>query len=416
LNNNAAICSHDSAISMRRLSLRSASLALLLLAATVVASNDTIVEGFTTFFATAACPDGWEQIDVGQGRLIVAVANASLAGVTVNNPLGDQEDRSHTHSVSTTYTIPDRQVAAIADDNTEAAHEGTFSWSTVSQPRGSGYPFTQLPLCRYRGPKSLKSSNDTTPRTGFGTVAYYSTDISACPHGWAAKQDANGRILVPGYAEGGPTSNTASPLASGEDRLHNHTFEIGFTTTDVSFEGIDGCCDSSPAKAGVVSIAGTTSSESSGLPYVQLLTCVNQQSTFDAVMPPGALLFHELKCPPGWSMVELINGRFLVGLPSNGAPGASFGGESLPSLHPANPLHHHTINGTVSLEAAHVLLVSGCCGSGFAGTGDYLVSGPSDAATVDLPYTMLPMCQQTSEVEAIVELLRRRESHNNHRH
>jgi hypothetical protein len=129
---------------------------------------------------------------------------------------------------------------------------------------------------------------------------------------------------------------------------------------------------------------------------MQLTTCVNQQPTFEASMPEGALLFHELQCPPGWSLVELINGRFLVGLPDGGSPGASFGGDSLASLHPGSPAHHHTVNGSVALDPASVLLVSGCCGSGYAGTNTYMVSGPSADSPVDLPYTMLPLCQQDS--------------------
>lgn len=327
------------------------------------------------------------------GRLIVAVANASNAGITVGNALADQEDRQHAHSTQTSFVIPEKQVAAIADDNQQAAMHGTYTWSGTLAPRASGYPFTQLPLCRFRG--GGNDTNSTTrPSVGFGTVAPFSPEVSACPTNWSPMHDAAGRVLVPGYAEGGPIPSPAPPLASGEDRVHSHSYAVGFHTQDVSFEGVEGCCNSQPAKQGAVTLDGTGGPASTGLPYVQLLTCVNSDPTFDANLPPGALLFNELACPPGWSLVTTVNGRLLVSLPTDGVAGASFGGDSLPSLHPVNPAHHHTVAGNVTLPPASVLLASGCCGSGYAATGTYAFSGPSADASGDLPYTLMPMCQQ----------------------
>ena len=33
----------------------------------------------------------------------------------------------------------------------------------------------------------------------------------------------------------------------------------------------------------------------------------------------------------GWELVNTVSGRFLVALPYNGSPGASFGGDSIPA-------------------------------------------------------------------------------------
>jgi hypothetical protein len=355
-----------------------------------------IVEGFVTFFATSSCPDGWEPFLPSQGRLLVSVADAATAGVTVGVPLADQEDRQHEHAVATSVTLSQKAIAAIADDNHQAAMHGTYEIAGWTQGEASGYPFVQLPMCRYRG-RHAQQSNATLPTASYGTVAYFSSDVESCPEGWVPKDDLTGRIAAAGYSEGGPASNLAPPLASGEDRAHAHTYEATMTTNDVSFAGIEGCCNDEPAATGEYFIAGNASASSTGLPYIQILTCVNQQPTFAASMPPGALLFQELQCPPGWTLVTTISGRLVVSLPDGAAPGATFGGNVLPSAAPVNPMHAHGVEGYVPLPPASVMLDSGCCGDGYAATGNYTFTGKSSSDSANLPYTMLPVCQQTTD-------------------
>jgi hypothetical protein len=57
----------------------------------------------------------------------------------------------------------------------------------------SGLPFTQLPLC--------KLDADTTDPVAFGTIAYFDPALPGCPDGWTPVDEANGRVLVPGYKE-----------------------------------------------------------------------------------------------------------------------------------------------------------------------------------------------------------------------
>jgi hypothetical protein len=66
----------------------------------------------------------------------------------------------------------------------------------------------------------------------------------------------------------------------------------------VSYAGVDGCCNGNPAANGEYTIAGNSSEASSGLPYIQLLTCLSQAPTFDAKFPGSTLLFNEVGCPP----------------------------------------------------------------------------------------------------------------------
>ena len=53
--------------------------------------------GFATYFRSTACPKGWSPLPEAEGRLIVSVADASVSGLTLGDPLADKEDRTHTH-------------------------------------------------------------------------------------------------------------------------------------------------------------------------------------------------------------------------------------------------------------------------------------------------------------------------------
>lgn len=74
---------------------------------------------------------------------------------------------------------------------------------------------------------------------------------------------------------------------------------------------------------------GTTSSASSGLPYIQLLTCKSFENGTGSDLPLNVLLFNEDGCPSGpdvtWVNDNFVLNNFLVALPQNGLPNAQFG-------------------------------------------------------------------------------------------
>lgn len=347
-----------------------------------------IPHGFTAFFDSDACPSGWGELNVAQGRLIVSTTVPSNAGITVNQPLSDQEDRQHNHAFSAVVNVPEKEVAAIGCCNNQGAHHGDYSVNNNTFSSHSNYPFSQLLLCTFQG------HNDTNP-VAYGTIGYFDPDVGGCPDNWSTMTDANGRILIPGYAQGGSMQNNASSLRSGEDRQHSHSFSIDFPVTDVSYAGAGGCCDSGPASHEDLTVATTTDSTSTGLPYVQLLTCVNQVPTFNHTFPADALTFSSINCPPGWDVVNEVSGRFLVALPANGSPGASFGGDSIPSASTANPSHNHHVAGELNLPSVGVGLASGCCDHGYVGAGTYGYSGDTESVSELLPYTMVPLCRSS---------------------
>ena len=207
-------------------------------------------------------------------------------------------------------------------------------------------------------------------------------------------KESTGRILVPGYEQGSAIPNNATSLASGEDRQHSHDFSINIPTTDVSYAGAEGCCDSGPANYETLSLASTAESESANIPYIQLLTCVSQAMTFNSSFPADAMLYSSISCPPGWDVVNEVSGRFLVALPDGGAPGASFGGDSVPSTGATNPSHDHDIVGELTLPSVGVGLASGCCGSGYAAAATYNFHGSTSQNSEMLPY-MIPLCRNS---------------------
>lgn len=345
--------------------------------------------GLVTWYDSEDCSNGWSELPSALGRLVVSVVDAEAVGVTVNQALGDREDRTHIHSYSTQATFPQKDVAAIGCCNNQGAQHGAYNILNNVSAQTSSYPFTQLKLCRL--------DQDNTDPVAFGTVAYFDPDFGQCPDGWQAFSESKGRILVPAYKDGGAVTSSATPLQSGEDRHHNHDFSTSFTATSVSYAGVEGCCNSGPSAAGTIDVAGTTSSESNGLPYVQLLTCISVVDTFNSSFPSGALAFNAVQCPPGWNVSIDVAGRFLVAANDGALVGASFGGSSLAADGSSNPTHTHAFSGEVATNSAGVGLASGCCGSGYAANGVYSYDGVSQATELDLPYLMLALCGRFSQ-------------------
>jgi len=95
--------------------------ALVAVLATYLVVCSAIPAGFTTYFDDEGCPDGWYELGTAEGRLIVSTDNGVDSGITVNKPLSDAEDRTHTHDYSTTVNFPSHAVAAIDCCNNQGA-------------------------------------------------------------------------------------------------------------------------------------------------------------------------------------------------------------------------------------------------------------------------------------------------------
>lgn len=350
-------------------------------------------KGLLLFFTTPTCPDGWTELEDAKGRLIVAVSDATLGGVTVNAPLADREDRTHSHPFATIVDVPSKNLAAINCCDDQGAQSGQYLLENITQDATTKLPFVQLVLCRL-------DEHAASNAMSFASVAFFDPSFSQCPVNWRPFDTAAGRLMVPSAPNAGSVVNNEVPaLSSGEDRtIHSHNFSVSFVPSQVTYAGVDGCCDNNPTADTAIFVAGTTEAASTGLPYVQLLTCVSNEPSFNVSLPRGALFFNEVGCPPGWHNARDLTGTLMVALPQNGSAYAFFGGEALsPDRHANGPSHDHEIDVTVSLPPAGVGLASGCCASGYAAAGAYPAVGRSEKegqAGTEYPMSFVNLCVQ----------------------
>lgn len=214
-----------------------------------------------------------------------------------------------------------------------------------------------------------------------------------CPDGWVTYPLARGRTIIPApEVDGGSGDSWGTPLSDGEDREHGHdggVFQSALGST--SFAGIAGG-GLGVGKSDTVNVNVASSSDRAALPYVDLLACKKVASPVAAQkpLPSGLVAYFEYQCPDGWNRAPSLQGRYLVGLPTGGAIGASFGGPPLASGE--GRTHTHDVNGTLMTAAKGVALVSGCCAGGFAQNGSVSFAGATPAASAALPYLQLVAC------------------------
>ena len=142
----------DKATTLEVLSVGMFQLSLQLLVATLQLAiiADATPAGFATFFRGSSCPSGWSAVSSAQGRLILTDDGTMSVGLTKNTVLGDREDRTHTHTVSSPgFSWPSNDVAGASwPGGYRGAKNGGYSGTTATTSAAtSGYPFVQLLFC-----------------------------------------------------------------------------------------------------------------------------------------------------------------------------------------------------------------------------------------------------------------------------
>lgn len=225
----------------------------------------------------------------------------------------------------------------------------------------------------------------------YGAISFF--NASGCPTGWGPLSLASGYLVLPIMQNSGMGGTVGSPLTSGQDVQHTHTFSSSISLGSLDYVGIGRCCNHNVTSDGTKSFSGTSNGASSNVPYIQLLVCVKQDNQGAGTVPSGAVsFFGALFCPTGWSQTLTTVGRFLVGLPANGTPGASFGGNPLGPLE--NRTHTHSFSGSISTDSGGVGLATGCCAHGYGQNNTYSYSGTSAAGAANVPYIQLLQCQK----------------------
>jgi len=111
------------------------------------ATDDGVPSGMVAYVSGGTCPAGWIAASNVEGRLVVAVSEGKDVGVQVGMPLGDQEDRAHTHTYKGDLVLPSKSIAAADGPNLEGAQAQTYSISGTTKANPSGLPFVQVTSC-----------------------------------------------------------------------------------------------------------------------------------------------------------------------------------------------------------------------------------------------------------------------------
>lgn len=112
-------------------------------------TDDGVPSGMIAYFTGGnGCPDGWTAAAEAAGRIAVGVTDVNNIGLGTGTPLGDQEDRVHTHSFTATTSIDNKNIAAAGGGNDSAAQAGTIATAGMTEEATTGLPFTQLIVCK----------------------------------------------------------------------------------------------------------------------------------------------------------------------------------------------------------------------------------------------------------------------------
>jgi hypothetical protein len=110
-------------------------------------TDDGVPSGMVAHVTGGVCPPGWVPASNVEGRIVVAVADGKDVGVQVGTPLGDQEDRTHTHTYKGDIELPSKSVSGADGPNLEGAQAQTYSISGTTSAGPSGLPFVQVTAC-----------------------------------------------------------------------------------------------------------------------------------------------------------------------------------------------------------------------------------------------------------------------------
>jgi hypothetical protein len=215
--------------------------------------------GAVMHFDLPACPVGWTALEGARGRALVGLPAGGILGGTVGDaPLGDREDRAHSHVVDPGSV----QTSAAGSHNHSAG--GVPSTGSAAVPhthRVDPAPF------QISGGSHDHIWSQFFPNSGL----WVSGDITTL-HNWNGASIGGGSGAQPLRA--GPGANRTST-----SQTHDHQVDVGATTTTelsdtthshampIAADGIHGhACD----VAATTSMAATTGQV---IPYLQLLVC-----------------------------------------------------------------------------------------------------------------------------------------------
>ena len=343
------------------------------------------IVAYMTGAGQTQCPDNWTEAAYAQGRVILGTTNGAEVQNLAGTPAGDAQLPQHVHAFKVSGTAATEQNSTLPSGSIPRAGGGEAVSTGTTQDASVALPFIQFLVCE----QMVAESPDTAP---YGTVAFF--NAAACPEGWAALDQAEGRFLVPAFAGAAPGYATSTFWDPTDPPTHTHSLEATAGTQSAAYESWPANF-ATFASPGEHTVTGTSASAGPVLPFVSLLVCEKDAIGNSEGIPPGTMVFFGAEdCPDDWGVTIGAGGRFVVGIGGNGTQGATFGSDPIGSG-ATSVQHDHAFSGEVSLPA------SGHPGGpkrpdyGFqsyvttAGNG---YSGTSGKATSEVPYLVLQSC------------------------
>ena len=222
-------------------------------------------------------------------------------------------------------------------------------------------------------------------------VMFFNTP--GCPIDWYPYYGAYKRAIVP--VQPGDVGLQVPPDHPGL-YSHIHKFSSSITLPWLSYAlGPWGCTTNCVSAEGTHPIEGETGTGTPPpLPEIFLYACIKAEDPAPGTIPSGlmAYFFRSTGCKRGWTQVTEATGRILVGLPSGGSAGATFGGPPLRSKE--DRAHSHRMRGDVTTNVQPVAAASPGAAGGHGLHGTYPYDNFTTESTTLLAYVQLLLCRK----------------------
>ncbi len=264
-----------------------------------------VPSGAVMMFDLSACPAGWTELTEARGRALVGRPAGGTGGGSVGAPLGNLEDRPHSHVVD-----PAAAATTAAGDHSHTV--GPIALSTSST--GSHAHTINVPST---ASSTVDAHSHTAPAAAFhtdsaGTHNHRWTLFDAGTKTWFSQDSGGNSALVIDYSDGMDTAGSGTyPIGlidppagitafyTNEMGIHHHDGTLSLSTTsatgahshtvdpasfasaiapvhshDVAFTAVSSASAGSHDHQVDIGATGTTSASTSAvMPYIQLLTC-----------------------------------------------------------------------------------------------------------------------------------------------
>lgn len=213
--------------------------------------------GLVSYFDTETCPVGWSALTAAHGRTIVGISEEGTLQGQLGMPLGDLENRTHSHTVDP----PSTNSASAGSHTHDTAAQG-FDTGNTSVSHTHSIP--GLTGATDDDTHNHKVMDNTSSYDANGNATYGLNSVWTNPPGvWVLSSSGNSDRYSSNDTHNHDVTTNASNTGGATSTSHHHSVSVPQQTTT-----------SAGSHAHAVDIgAVATTNTSSSMPYVQLLVC-----------------------------------------------------------------------------------------------------------------------------------------------